>query len=61
MELWKAIVLIAVSIIYCYVAINYYKNKKGRQPFYYHPSQALHSSSIALAAISPRNTDSVRI
>ena len=60
MKIWKAIVLIAVSIIYCYIAINYYKNKKGRQPFYYYPSQATHSS-IAFAAISPRNTDSVRI
>ena len=35
--------------------------ERGVSPFIYYPSQAIQSSSIALAAISPRSTDSVRI
>ena len=38
--------------------------KKGKSqdlPFFFYPSQAKQSGSIAFAAISPRNTDSVRI
>ena len=37
------------------------KGKLNGLPFFYYPSQAKQSGSIALAAISPLNTDSVRI
>ena len=35
--------------------------KRGFRPFNYYPSQLIQPSSVALAAISPLRTDSVRI